>query len=65
MVLRTPPTPPGLERLEALPRITGDVAANWPEYLEALQDPFLYAAVAGCGVVGVGAVVGARAGGQG
>ena len=62
MVFRKPPTPPGLERLEELPRIAGDVAAHWPEYLEVLQDPSLYAAIAGCAVAGVGAAAAGRAG---
>lgn len=52
--------PPGFERLEALPRLAEEVAANWPEYLGVFQEPSLYAVAGATVVAGFGAVVGAR-----
>jgi hypothetical protein len=58
----SPPTdlPPGFERMEALPRLAEDVAANWPAYLGVLQEPSLYAAAGAAGAAGCGGVAGAR-----
>jgi len=55
-----PDTPPGLERLETLPRLAEDIAANWPQYLSILQEPSLYAAAGAVGAAGLGGVAAAR-----
>jgi hypothetical protein len=57
---RSADLPPGFERLEALPRLAEDVAANWPEYLSILQEPSLYAAAGAVGAAGFGGLAGAR-----
>lgn len=56
--------PSGFDRLESLPQDYEELLSNWPEYLQALQEPSLYAAAGGIGLAGLGIVIAGRRAGS-
>ena len=56
--------PSGLDRLESISQGYEELLSHWPQYLQALQEPSLYAAGAGIGLTGLGLVLAGRRAGS-